>query len=84
MYLAIKTVKPLADYKLLITFSNGEVKLLDMTPYLNKGIYAELKDIDKFNDVRISFDTIEWPNEIDLDPEFVYDESTPYTVKNTG
>lgn len=84
MYLAIKAVKPLADYKLVLTFSNDEVRILDMTPYLNKGMYSELKNIEVFNGVRVSFDTIEWPNEADLDPEFVYDESTPYTVKNTG
>lgn len=84
MYLAVKDVKPLADYKLLLTFSNDEVRILDMSPYLNKGIYAQLKNIDVFNAVRISFDTIEWPNVADIDPEFVYDESVPYTVKNTG
>lgn len=55
-----------------------------MSPYLNKGIYAQLKDIDVFNRVRVSFDTIEWPNEADIDPEFVYDESVPYSAKNTG
>lgn len=84
MYLAVKDVKPLADYKLLLTFSNDEVRILDMSPYLNKGIYAKLKNIDVFNAVRVSFDTIEWPNEADIDPEFVYDESVPYSVKNTG
>lgn len=84
MYLAVKDVKPLADYKLLLTFSNDEVRILDMSPYLNKGIYAQLKDIEVFNRVRVSFDTIEWPNEADIDPEFVYDESVPYTAKNTG
>ena len=27
-------VKPLQDYKLLITFSNNEKKIFDVTPYL--------------------------------------------------
>ena len=46
-----------------------------MKPYLNKGIFAELKDISLFNTVKVSFDTIEWDNEADLDPEFLYKES---------
>jgi hypothetical protein len=35
-----------------------------------------LKDVRIFNSVRVSFDTIEWENEADLDPEFLYTYST--------
>ena len=49
-----------------------------MTPFLDKGIFKELKDIPLFNTVKISFDTIEWANQADLCPEFLYDESKPY------
>lgn len=82
MYLAIIDVKPLQDYKLLLTFKNNEMRILDMKSYLNKGIFAQLKDIELFNTVHISFDTIEWANQADLDPEFVYDYSIPYKVKS--
>jgi len=34
-----------------------------------------VKDISLFNTVKVSFDTIEWDNEADLDPEFLYKES---------
>lgn len=80
MYRTITSVIPLPDYKLLITFDNSEKRLLDMTPYLNRGVYAALKDIDLFNTVHVSFDTIEWNNEADIDPEFVYEESEPYVA----
>jgi hypothetical protein len=72
MYLAIKDVKVIGDYNLMLTFENGEKRKLDMLPYLDKGIFQELKDISVFKTVRISFDTIEWANEADLDPEFLY------------
>ncbi|MBU4487115.1 MAG: DUF2442 domain-containing protein, partial [Candidatus Delongbacteria bacterium] len=62
MYAGIINVKPMQDYKLLITFDNGEVKSFDMKPYLDTGIFKELKDIEVFNSVRVSFDTIEWSN----------------------
>jgi len=75
MYLAVKTVKPINNYNLILTFDNGEKRQFDMKPYLNKGIFQELKDISKFNTVRVSFDTIEWDNEADLDPEILYENS---------
>lgn len=75
MYLAVKTVKPINNYNLILTFDNGEIRQFDMKPYLNKGIFQELKDISKFNSVRVSFDTIEWDNEADLDPEILYENS---------
>jgi len=75
MYLAIIDVKPLENYQLLLTFENNEKKIFDMKPYLDKGIFSELKDEKKFRSVRVSFDSIEWCNQADLDPEFLYDKS---------
>ena len=75
MYLSIMEVKPAADYLLHLTFENGEKRLFDMKPYLNTGIFNDLKDISLFNSVCIRFDTIQWENEADLDPEFLYNES---------
>ena len=43
-----------------------------MKPFLDFGVFQDLKDQTIFQQVRISFDTIEWPGGIDLDPEFVY------------
>ena len=75
MYLAIKTVQPAPNYQLILTFENGEQRQFDMHPYLELGIFQELKDVSKFNSVRVSFDSIEWDNEADLDPETLYIES---------
>ena len=75
MYLAVKDVKPINNFNLLLTFDNGEKRQFDMKPYLNNGIFQELKDVTKFNTVHICFDTIEWDNEADLDPEILYTNS---------
>lgn len=75
MYLAIKSVQPLPNYNLILTFENGEKRQFDMNPFLNQGIFRELKDISKFNQVRVSFDTVEWENEADIDPEILYQQS---------
>ena len=48
-----------------------------MNPFLNNGIFEELRDVSLFNTVKVSFDTIEWANEADLDPEILY----KYSIK---
>lgn len=78
MYFAVKEVKPLENYYLLLTFETGEEKYFDMKPYLNIGIFKELKKLSMFNTVHKSFDTIEWENEADFDPEVLYEQSKKY------
>jgi hypothetical protein len=79
MYLGVKDVEPLPDYKLLLTFENNEKRIFDVTPYLDHGIFSELKTVSKFNSVEVKFDSIEWSNGADLDPEILYSESTKDT-----
>jgi len=78
MYLAVIEVEPLEDYQLLLTFENGEKRIFDMKPYLDIGIFQELKDKKKFRTVRVSFDSIEWANQADIDPEILYENSKEY------
>lgn len=75
MYLAIKDVKPQDNYLLLLTFENGEKRQFDMKPYLEFGIFQELKDLRLFKTVKTCFDSIEWDNEADFDPEILYQKS---------
>ena len=73
----ITDVKPLDDYKILLTFSNNEKRIKDMKPYLNKGVFTKLKNKNFFNTVHISFDTISWNEEIDLCADTLYETSIP-------
>ena len=73
----IKNVKPSEDYTLLLTFSNNEKRLFDMKPYLEIGIFRELKDLTKFNSVRPFLKSIQWQNGQDLCPDTLYLESKP-------
>lgn len=72
MYLSVKSVLALDDYKLLLTFENNEKKIFDVSPYLEIGKFSELKENTMFQSVRVSFDSIEWANKLDLDPELLY------------
>ncbi len=71
----VSTICPLEGYKLKVHFENGESGILDMTPYLDFGVFSQLKDPERFRSVTVTFDTIEWAGEIDLDPEFVYEKT---------
>lgn len=75
MYMPVKRVKPLNDYKLRLTFGDEEERVFDMSPYLSMGKFSELRDLSMFNSVTVRFDTIEWANHLDMDPEFLYEKS---------
>lgn len=74
---AIVKVMPADDFRLILSFANGEVRRFDMKPYLDNGLFIQLKDKSVFESVRISFDAIEWSNKLDFDPEVLYEKSTP-------
>ena len=76
MYSAIIDVQPEIDYILFITFQNGDKKRFDMKPYFNTGIFKELRNNTMFNTVHVSFDTIAWDNEADLDTEVLFENGT--------
>jgi hypothetical protein len=48
----VKEVTPNPDYTITPVFDNGEKRIFDMEPYLDKGVFRELKDMKIFNSVR--------------------------------
>ena len=74
-------VKPSTDFQLELTFSNGEEKVMDMNPYLNKGRFIELKNESMFATVICTMGSIQWQNGLDLCPDTLYEESEPYEIK---
>ena len=74
MYPSVIKVIYKDNYHVYVEFDNNERGILNMEPYLNFGVFSQIKDLNLFSKVRVSFDTIEWENGIDLDPQFVYDK----------
>lgn len=74
--LRIVDVDYIKDYELLVVFSNGSKKRVDLKPYLKGEIFGELLDKDKFIQYGLTRTTIEWANGADLTPEFLYDIGT--------
>jgi len=71
----VKNVKPNPDYELILTFTTGEVRTFDVKPYLNIGIFKELKDLSLFNSVKPFLGSIQWKNGQDFCPDTLYLES---------
>ena len=71
----VKRARPLADYKLQFVFEDGQRRIFDVTPWLTRGAFRELRDEAVFRTVRVSFDTVEWANGCDLCPELLHAES---------
>jgi len=82
MYIGARDVKPLPDFRLLITFDNGERRIFNVEPYLDKGVFRELRNESLFKSVRVNFDAVEWANGADLCPEIVYAESVPVETES--
>lgn len=68
------------DYTLSITFSDGVKKVVDLQPYLNDGVFTQLKDLSKFRQYGLNHWTIEWACGVDLAPEFLY--GLPYATED--
>jgi len=71
----VALVTPETDYRLRLRFTNGEVRLFDVKPYLGKGIFRELQDISLFNTARPDGLSVEWANEAAICPDTLYTDS---------
>jgi hypothetical protein len=71
------SVKALPNYRLLITFDNGEQRLFDATPYLGDKFFSPLRSVAVFNSAKTNSLTVEWAGGIDMCPDELYFNSEP-------
>ena len=65
----------LTDYKIKITFDNGEKRIADCEQWLHGEIFEPLQDKHYFQKFFVDGWTIAWPNGADIAPESLYEES---------
>jgi hypothetical protein len=75
MYHGIKSVEATEGHRLILGFDNGERRVFDATFLFTTGRFRELAMPEVFNKVKVVFDSIEWENGLDLDPEYLYERS---------
>lgn len=71
----VKSVQCLSNYRLILSFHNGEEGVFDVKPYLEKGIFRELKNPAVFQQVTVFQGTLSWPGGQDFGPDTLYLES---------
>lgn len=69
----VKKINYIEGYKICLTFEDKVTKIVDLEPYLDKGVFLPLRDPKYFNLVSLSYETIVWPNEADFCPDVLYE-----------
>jgi len=82
MYPRVKKVKVEEKFKLKITFDNGQVGIFNIQPYLDFGVFSELKNTKYFRQVKSLHGSINWPHGQDVCPDTLYEKSV--LLKRTG
>lgn len=74
-------VEALGDLSIRVAFSDGAVKEVDLSDLLGQGgVFAPIRESRSlFDSVRVNAETgaVEWPGEVDLDPEVLYGRFEP-------
>ena len=71
----VKKAEPNDNFELIIEFNNGEIKIFDMKPYLDFGVFKELKEPEYFKKVKPFMGTVAWPDGQDICPDTLYLDS---------
>ena len=72
MFLEVLKAEYLDNYRIVLTFNNGETKTVDLQNELNGNVYKPLRQLDYFKSFRVQYNTIEWANGADYAPEYLY------------
>lgn len=70
-------VTPEANYHILVTFDNGEVKRFDVKPYIQGSWFGMLKNEQYFRRVNTDGYTVVWPEGQDICPDELYESGIP-------
>ena len=77
MYWNVKIAKPLPDYRIYVEVKDGRKGIFDLKPYLDHGVFRELRDLNYFNRVGIVLGAVTWPHGQDIAPETLLSEMAP-------
>lgn len=63
------------DYRIRLTFNDGQQKTLDFRPWLDGPVFEPLKDRTYFERFFVDGGTVTWPNGADIAPETLYEQA---------
>ena len=71
--LKIVLAEYVSGYTLRLTFNTGEVRLVDFTPLMQKGICRKLQDLEYFKSFRLDPFTVDWNDGTGIAPRYLYE-----------
>ena len=71
----VLSVAPQDDFRLLLTFDNGEKRIFDCKPLLNKPVFSAIRNKAQFDRASVRYGTVWWNGDIDLCPDCLYEKS---------
>lgn len=71
----VARVEALPEYRLRLWFDNNEVRIFDMRPYLERGVFTRLKPRHIFEQPSVVAGSVEWSCDVDLSYDTLYLES---------
>lgn len=83
----ITDARPLPDYRVRLTYSDGSIVFYNVGPLINQGgVFAVLRDIEVFNRVEVGERGryLSWPNEIDLCADALWLEANHLPNENAA
>ncbi len=66
---------PHKDYTPLLTFEDGKNGVYDFRPELSRPAFRKQQNIDFFMQAKVLYGTVVWPDDSDISPEHLYNES---------
>lgn len=73
MFTEVVKAEYVDGYRVKLWFKNNVTKAVDLKPSLKGEVFEPLKDIDFFKRFTVKYNTIEWENEADFAPEYLFD-----------
>lgn len=69
MHWDVKQVRPLDNYEIHVELQDGTKGTFDLKPYLDHGVFKELRNKAYFAQVDVVLGAVTWPHEQDIAPE---------------
>jgi uncharacterized protein DUF2442 len=80
----VKSVEPLENFRVRITFQNDVQKEIDLEKFLRGEIFEPIRtDPNVFRSVKVIGGTIGWDNGADIDPDVLYYDLKPAWIEET-
>lgn len=81
----VKSVQPIEEFRVLITFQNEVQKEIDLEKFLRGEIFEPIRrDPSVFRSVKVIGSTIGWDNGADIDPDVLYYDLKPAWMEETA